>query len=278
VAVAIVIIGVLVLAGLIVLVTTQRGGRTGVLSRETRARDAGTPASAGAVPVDDEAARARAQETKAQAAGVPAVPEPAAVTRWEPVDEEEIGVTRRQFFNRGLLASILLGTGTFGAGCLAFIWPTASGGFGGVVKTGRKITDVLADFSATKQPSYFAEARAYVVPYPKEDVQAAKSAGYPAPIVGNLEEGYIVLYQKCAHLGCRVPWCQSAQWFECPCHGSKYDRVGEKRDGPAPRGLSRWLGSLDDAGNLSIDTSNEYPGEPIGTDTTHQSAEGPHCV
>ena len=55
-----------------------------------------------------------------------------------------------------------------------------------------------------------------------------------------MEQGYVALYQKCPHLGCRVPWCQTSQWFECPCHGSKYNRVGEKRGGPAPRGMDRF--------------------------------------
>ena len=47
----------------------------------------------------------------------------------------------------------------------------------------------------------------------------------------------LALYQKCVHLGCRVPWCQSSQWFECPCHGSQYDSSGRIRQGPAPANL-----------------------------------------
>ena len=34
------------------------------------------------------------------------------------------------------------------------------------------------------------------------------------------------LYQRCVHLGCRVPFCASSKWFECPCHGSKYNFAG----------------------------------------------------
>ena len=48
------------------------------------------------------------------------------------------------------------------------------------------------------------------------------------------------LYQKCPHLGCRVPSCVTSQWFECPCHGSQYNQVGEKKGGPAPRGMDRF--------------------------------------
>ena len=68
-----------------------------------------------------------------------------------------------------------------------------------------------------------------------------------------MEQGYVALYQKCVHLGCRVPWCQSSQWFECPCHGSKYNRVGEKQGGPAPRGLDRFVLEVS-GGNIIVDT------------------------
>ena len=54
------------------------------------------------------------------------------------------------------------------------------------------------------------------------------------------EQGIVALYQKCPHLGCRVPECVTSQWFECPCHGSQYNQVGEKKGGPAPRGMDRF--------------------------------------
>ena len=47
------------------------------------------------------------------------------------------------------------------------------------------------------------------------------------------------LYQRCPHLGCKPNPCLKNFWFECPCHGSRYDRLGIKADGaqygPAPR-------------------------------------------
>ena len=69
-----------------------------------------------------------------------------------------------------------------------------------------------------------------------------------------MEKGYVALYQKCVHLGCRVPWCETSQWFECPCHGSKYNRVGEKKGGPAPRGLDRFALEVS-GGNIIVDTA-----------------------
>ena len=69
--------------------------------------------------------------------------------------------------------------------------------------------------------------------------KAEEGVRTPASSSG-MEQGYVALYQKCVHLGCRVPWCETSQWFECPCHGSKYNRVGEKQGGPAPAGMDRF--------------------------------------
>ena len=219
----------------------------------------------------------RAEEARAAASGgVPATRRGGKVTVWEPVDEEELGVTRRQFLNRGILVAMLAGLGTFGASLLAFLWPSSSGGFGGTIAAG-KLSDILSFMSTNKQPFYVPEARTYIQPYPKDALDAAKAAKFPPFILASMEQGIVALYQRCVHLGCRVPWCQSAQWFECPCHGSKYDRVGEKRDGPAPRGLDRFQ-ALIAGGNVTVNTGLLALGPPIGTDTTGQVAEGPHCV
>lgn len=38
----------------------------------------------------------------------------------------------------------------------------------------------------------------------------------------------------CTHLGCVVPWVASADQFQCPCHGSRYNQFGKVVRGPAP--------------------------------------------
>jgi cytochrome b6-f complex iron-sulfur subunit len=115
------------------------------------------------------------------------------------------------------------------------------------------------------------------VPYPKDAIPKAKKVPQYQPVLAGMEEGIVALYQKCVHLGCKVPWCQTSQWFECPCHGSKYSRVGEKRGGPAPRGLDRFVVTVS-GDKMTIDTGIVIIGPPIGTDTTGQGAEGPPCV
>ena len=76
-------------------------------------------------------------------------------------------------------------------------------------------------------------------------------------------DGLVAVYQRCVHLGCRVPWCNSSQGFECPCHGSKYNMVGEYFAGPAPRNLDRF-NVANVSGRLIIDTGTiiESPRAP----------------
>jgi cytochrome b6-f complex iron-sulfur subunit len=264
---------------------------TGTLSRETRRRDEAAAASASAVPAEaaatdaeaaaeeTESGRARADEARrAIGAGAGSEIEAApsgTVAVYEPVDLEELGVTRRQFFNRSLLAGTGLGLGAFGVASLAFLWPSSGGGFGGKVTVG-SIAEIEAAFD-NKIPFYNAGAKTYVVAYPKDDLPRAKKVPAYAPVISGMEEGFVALYQKCVHLGCRVPWCQSSQWFECPCHGSKYNRVGEKQGGPAPRGLDRFPLEVS-GGSLVVDTGVIVIGPPIGTNTTNQSPEGAPCV
>jgi cytochrome b6-f complex iron-sulfur subunit len=192
-----------------------------------------------------------------------------------PMDNESLAVTRRQFFNRGIVAMFGLGLAGFGTAAIGFLWPTLSGGFGSKIKAGR-LEDILGQIREKREPFYVPEGRFYLNPYPKDALGKAKKA-YAGAVLEGMEGGLVALYQKCVHLGCRVPWCSSSQWFECPCHGSKYNRVGEKVGGPAPRGLDRFAVSVE-GGTVMVDTKAVVQGPPIGTNTTGQQAEGPHCA
>jgi cytochrome b6-f complex iron-sulfur subunit len=280
----IVVIGVLLLAALVLAVARRRdtAQAVGVLSRETRRRDR----SAEAVrPIAAETPTLTGRQVERQAAVERATgrsivvspgtaPVPAAPPA--PIDEEALGVTRRQFLNRAIVGTFGLSVAGFGTACLGFLWPTLqSGGFGSVINVGKK-ADVDTTIG-TRQPFYAPSARTYINPYPVADVPKAKAAGYSDAILAGMQQGYVALYQKCVHLGCRVPWCLSSQWFECPCHGSQYNRVGEKKGGPAPRGLDRFPITVNGDGSISVNTGALSVGPPIGTNTTGQEAEGPHC-
>ena len=56
--------------------------------------------------------------------------------------------------------------------------------------------------------------------------------------VANANGHLFAVSQRCPHLGCRVPFCESSGRFECPCHGSKFDLSGRVfKDVPAPLNL-----------------------------------------
>ena len=43
----------------------------------------------------------------------------------------------------------------------------------------------------------------------------------------------------CNHLGCIVHWNAAESAWDCPCHGSRYDRFGKVFNGPANQDLAR---------------------------------------
>jgi cytochrome b6-f complex iron-sulfur subunit len=131
------------------------------------------------------------------------------------------------------------------------------------------VDDIKGFISSNHQPYYFGAGRFYIVPY--------TGNGANTIYAGITEQGLMALYQKCVHLGCRVPFCQTSQWFECPCHGSKYNEAGEYELGPAPTGLNRFKITIE-GDKVLVDTSLAIPGPPRGTNTTNQTPEGPFCV
>ena len=50
------------------------------------------------------------------------------------------------------------------------------------------------------------------------------------------EKGFSALSLTCSHLGCTVE--AKPDEFDCPCHGSRYDKDGKLLAGPATKGLS----------------------------------------
>lgn len=87
----------------------------------------------------------------------------------------------------------------------------------------------------------------------------------------------MALYQRCVHLGCRVPWCVSSTRFECPCHKSRYNRWGEYQDGPAPRGLDRFALSVVD-GRVLVDTRAVVTGPPRSGGVLTEGPTGASCL
>lgn len=284
---ALIAIGVLIVVGVFAALRAREADdAVGMLSRETRKRDKessalGSEETLTGKQVEKTQALERKAATKelVLAARQSAPPAP-----YVPPDPEVIGVSRRQFFNRSLILMMQIGLGGFGLACIAFLWPQVGGGFGSAIRVGL-VSDVLSEIRGSNGFLYRAEGRMWITEYPNGAVEKARSSYSPNELTGmeaglnlGLDGGVIALYQKCPHLGCRVPECVTSQWFECPCHGSQYNRVGEKRGGPAPRGMDRFAMSVSGDGVLTVDTGTIIQGPPIGTNTTGQEAEGPNCI
>ncbi|MFL5768199.1 MAG: ubiquinol-cytochrome c reductase iron-sulfur subunit [Actinomycetota bacterium] len=184
-------------------------------------------------------------------------------------------ISRREFLRRSLLSSLAVFGAQFGAATIAFLWPNLKGGFGSVINAG-KVDDIKNQINQTNQPFYFGSGRFYIVPYSGTGKDPATGIDYVTQ--GVVSDGLMPLYQRCAHLGCRVPFCLSSKWFECPCHGSKYNEAGEWQLGPAPTGMQRFKITVT-GGDVMVDTSDvSTPGPPRGTDTIHEPPQGPFCV
>jgi cytochrome b6-f complex iron-sulfur subunit len=58
----------------------------------------------------------------------------------------------------------------------------------------------------------------------------------------------LVLEQTCTHLGCPVSWTPIGDGgtFNCPCHGSVFDKIGRRIAGPASLPLYKHTFSLKD--------------------------------
>jgi cytochrome b6-f complex iron-sulfur subunit len=277
---AIAIPALVVAAGVLLFATARRrdtGAATGSVSHETTRRDRGP------VSLDDASAPMTGREVERAAVlarreeSLPAVKAEEAPVEWVPPDEETLGVTRRQFFNRSIVSLFAFSSLGLGGAMLAQLWPSGTGGFGGKIRVG-SVDDIKKAIDDGNGFAYYPEARMWVTAYPSDALPKAEAVYSPPELVA-MQEGIVTLWQKCPHLGCRVPQCETSQWFECPCHGSQYNQVGEKRGGPAPRGMDRFAATID-GGIVTVDTgtSGQIQGPPIGTNTTGQEAEGPHCV
>jgi cytochrome b6-f complex iron-sulfur subunit len=148
------------------------------------------------------------------------------------------------------LAEILGGTVAFAWSAVAHVAPKVAIG---------TLTDLIAANPGLpiRQgfPAYVPAARAFVMLI--DPARGDWTAGVDTTGDGtNLNVR--ALSQRCPHLGCRPNPCIEDFWFHCPCHQSRYDRLGIKaageRFGPAPRSMDRYEIAVDANGVLTIDT------------------------
>ncbi len=140
---------------------------------------------------------------------------------------DQQGVSRRRFLLWGWGASLALLLGQSLTGLLRFFTPMVEpGGFGGKIVAGQ--IDEFPPGSIT----HVSKGRFYV---------------------SGMEDGVLVMWHRCTHLGCTVPWREDEGRFHCPCHGGIYNKKGEVLAGPPPRPLDLFSAEVVD-GKVVVDT------------------------
>ena len=168
------------------------------------------------------------------------------------------GISRRQLLRYSIGGAMAVWLLEVTAGTLGFLWPNLSGGFGGKVRIGSLTEVKLANSNLPISdgfPAYVPDARAFIILMDtgrQQFIPGEDTSGDGTAL--NVRS----LYQRCPHLGCKPNPCIKNYWFECPCHGSRYDRLGIKaagaQYGPAPRSMDRFSASVDGEGVLTLDT------------------------
>lgn len=168
------------------------------------------------------------------------------------------GLSRRELLRGSLGAGVALWLVEATAGTIGFLWPNLAGGFGDEFDIGT-LDDVKGQNTQLPIdegfPAYFADARAFVMlidPSRQQFIPGEDETGDGTAL--NVR----ALYQRCPHLGCKPNTCLKNFWLECPCHGSRYDRLGIKaagaQYGPAPRSMDRFAIRVEADGRLIINT------------------------
>ncbi len=200
-------------------------------------------------------------------------------------------ISRRGFMRRMLGVGVGILSLEFLGGTLAFLWPNLTEGLGAEITIGGvdEINNAQPEWK-NGLPYIYGPANLFIVNVPAAKARVEGNGAVSSPVEDpgtNLGEdlpvadrSVLALWRKCPHLGCQVPQvCEESQWFECLCHGSKYSILGEKRDGPAPRGMDGFPVAAVD-GAYVVNTREVVNGPPPGTVTFDDRAptDMPHCT
>jgi hypothetical protein len=167
-------------------------------------------------------------------------------------------MSRRSLLRRSIGGAVgVLGLQSLSS-LIAFTWSAS------VMAAPRVRIGTLADLIASNAglpiadgfPAYVPAARAFIMTL---DPALATWREGSDPTGDGTALNVRALSQVCPHLGCRPNPCVEDFWFHCPCHQSRYDRLGIKaegiRFGPAARGMDRYPIEVDRNGVLTVDTS-----------------------
>lgn len=167
------------------------------------------------------------------------------------------GLSRRTLMRRAVGAGIGLWLLEVSAGTVGFLWSAVASALPRVrIGTYAEVLALQGDLPfADGFPAYVPAARAFIVIV--DPSRVGWRTGRDETGDGRLLN-VRALSQRCPHLGCRPNPCIEDFWFQCPCHQSRYDRLGIKaageRYGPAPRGMDRLATEVDADGVLFVET------------------------
>lgn len=158
------------------------------------------------------------------------------------------GVDRRTFLTRAWQVGIALIAAAGVWTSFDILRSVRASGLGGVVRT-------VPEAEVTEIPIFVRSAQTYLT---------------------RIDDEIVALWQRCPHLGCRVAWCESSREFECACHGSRFNRAGEVRSGPSPRGMDRFDVIITEEA-VEVDTGAVTEGAPPGEESIDEPPAGPSC-
>ena len=144
-------------------------------------------------------------------------------------DREKQELTRRNFLSlatwSGLTVGLLGSAAVFGK----FFWPNVSYG-------------PPSKFSIGKPTNFSDGAKQNIADQKVSIIRHGDKIG--------------AISMVCQHLGCTV--AASATGYDCPCHGSKYDDMGNVTHGPALVSLFWFDIKPTPSGDLEVDKSNKF--------------------
>ena len=193
---------------------------------------------------------------------VESIDKPAALTKEaiKALRKEQVqGLSRRQLMRSAIGIGLGLWVVELLAGTIGFIWPNLAGGFGAPIPIGT-YDEIKAQNSTLPIdegfPAYYSQRARVRDPgrsgpaglHPRRPTRPATGPrSTSAPCTSAVRTS-----------GCKPNPCLKNFWMECPCHGSRYDRLGIKaagdQYGPAPRGMDRFSITVDADGILTINT------------------------
>lgn len=92
--------------------------------------------------------------------------------------------------------------------------------------------------------------------------------------LSNDTDGVRALYRVCTHLGCLYEWKDQTFRFECPCHGSKFQKGGQFIEGPAPRSLDQFKMQMLVNGQVAAETTTGGEALPVQPDAMYLADTG----